>query len=129
MGNAARVHMDKFVYGNCFLSLLNDGLAEIENADWVLVEESCAAEIMAALALSRCEAADKHRWSRQGGAYPERWVPVADDEPSTLALLSGLRPIANDQDMKVELRVRGQLQLAEIYSIALPAIFPVPRAQ
>lgn len=127
MGKVARVHMDKFVFINGLMALMHDGMAEVEdNSSWVLVEETFASEIMAALALSLCEAADQREWSQKATPFPERWVPVTDDKASTRALLAGLRPASDDQDMKVELRVHGQLQRAEILSVALPALLPVP---
>jgi hypothetical protein len=92
---------------------------------WWLVEEATAAEFMAALALSLCEAADHGGWNLFEG-HPERWVPITDDGPSTRALLSGLRPAANGPESRVELRVRGQHRFAEIYSTVLPRVLPVP---
>lgn len=126
MGKATHVHKDKFVDNRCVGWLEQQGLAQHASERWSLVEESTAGELMAALALSLCEAADQREWSRQDGHYSERWVPVTDHGPSAGALLSGLRPVSDGQEMKVELRVRGQLQLAEIRSVVLPAILPVP---
>lgn len=128
MGTVAHIHIDKYVNERCFGWLERHGLAQQENDRWSLVEESTAAEFMAALALSVCEAADQREWSRRAGLDSERWIPVTNDGPSTRALLSGLKPAADGAETRVGLRIRGEQQLAEICSVVLPQILPVPES-
>jgi plasmid stabilization system protein ParE len=126
MGGVTRVHGDKLLSDFCFAWLQEQQLGQYDTGLWWLVEEATAAEFMAALALSLCEAADHGDWDRKGGRRPERWVPVTNDGPSTRAMLSGLRPVTGGAEMPVELRVRGEQRLAEIRSVVLPRVLPVP---
>lgn len=133
MGSVTRVHMDKLmVYELGFNSLVNRGLARLEDSQWAMVEVATAAEFMAALALSLCENAGSGgrspgAWSRGGLPQHERWVPVTDEPSSARALLSGLKPLDREGEVgKVRFRVEGELQLAEVRSVVLESVLPVP---
>lgn len=125
-GKVARVHADKFVTRPYWFDWFKQHeLAQRVNRQWCLLEQTTAAEFIASLALSLCEAADQRGWNRFEG-HPERWVPVTDDATSAHAILSGLKPAEGAQETRVQLRVRGEQRRAEIFSVVLPQILPVP---
>ncbi|WP_146072424.1 hypothetical protein [Arthrobacter sp. Y81] len=133
MGLLTRVHVDKLmVYELGFNSLVKHGLARLVSPQWAMVEVATAAEFMAALALSLCENAGSNArnpggWNRGGLSQHERWVPVTDEPSLTRALLSGLKPLDREGEAgKVRLRVDGEMQLAEVRSVVLESVLPVP---
>lgn len=128
MGNHTRIHLDKMMIYELGLSLLVDhGLARLEGPRWASVEEATAAEFMAALALSLCQSVGPQGWGSGSTPQNERWVPVTDDLTSAQALLSGLSPVRNETaGDRVDLRALDELDLAEVRSVVLESVLPVP---
>lgn len=132
-GLLTRIHVDKLmVYELGLNSLVQHGLARLESHQWALVEVVTASEFMAALALSICENVSSNGrnpggWSRAGLRQHERWIPVTDEPSSARALLSGLKPLDREGEAGgVRLRVEGDLQLADVRSVVLESVLPVP---
>lgn len=141
-GMVARIHQDKFLtYQGGLDAVRLMGLAEPGQTDgspWIEVERTTAAEFMAALAMTLCQASlhQPHEPS------PVRWVPTTDRQEAVDALLSGLVPTKNERDdsqlMPLRLRrrgsdvdrpgprVRGELRAAEIRADLLERLLPVP---
>ncbi len=131
-GNGTRIHRDKWL-------TYAAGLAEVESLglandlhgpeEWIWVEATTAAEFMAALALSLCESGGRRDgWRSQEMNSCETWVPTTDSPPAVSALLAGLVPVRNQNDAgpPIHLRVRGELQVAEVRSHLLERLLPVP---
>jgi hypothetical protein len=135
MGDVTRVHSDKWMANV-------GGLKEIERlglavrnspwprADWILVEVTTAAEFMAALALSLCESIGARGWRYSDRGSAETWVPATDTPPAIRALMAGLEPVSRtlDQGDRVHIRVRGEIQAAEIRTHLMESLLPVPDA-
>lgn len=128
MGLVVRIHVDKlFIYESGLYSLMDLGLAQREGHHWAVVERSSAAEFMAALALSLCQAAGPGGWHRGEMPESERWVPVTDDPAANRALLSGLTPAMEGEAASlVRMRVSGELENVEVRSVVLADLLPVP---
>jgi uncharacterized protein DUF6236 len=108
------------------------GLAARDNSSasrtWISIESVTAAEFMAALALSLCQAASDGRWQSSDRNASETWVPTTDTPPAIRALLAGLEPVSDDfSDANVlQMRVRGELQVAQVRTHLMERLLPVP---
>jgi hypothetical protein len=130
MGHVSRIHCDKWLtYPGGLNAIEKLGLAypREETFEWISVEATTAAEFMAALALALCEAAGNGGWRSVDQSRSETWVPTTDTPPAMRALLAGLDPVSNPLDSEqLHLRVRGELQVAEIRTHLLTSLLPVP---
>jgi hypothetical protein len=134
-GNAARIHRDKWLtYSAGLVEVEHLGLANglRDPEEWIWIEATTAAEFMAALALSLCESGGRREgWRSQEMNSCETWIPTTDSPPAVSALLAGLVPVRdqNEAGPAVRLRVRGELQVAEVRSRLLERLLPVPEGQ
>ncbi len=132
-GNVTRIHRDKWLtYAAGLVEVKRLGLADMlrDPREWIWVEATTAAEFMAALALSLCESGGRRDgWRSQEMNSCETWVPTTDSPPAVSALLAGLVPVPNQDDVNspIRLRVQGELRVADVRSRLLERLLPVPQ--
>jgi hypothetical protein len=133
MGHVARVHADKWLtYAGGLQEIRRLGLASkvkyAGSGDWISVEASTAEEFMAALALSLCETAGVRGWQSRDQNTSETWVPTTNLQDAIQALLAGLEPVSDDfpDSGRIHMRIRGELQAAEIRAHIMNRLLPVP---
>jgi hypothetical protein len=130
MGHATRIHRDKWLtYPGGLHEVEGLGLADErgESSEWISVEATTAAEFMAALAVGLCEAAAAGGWRGSDQSRSETWVPTTNTPPAIRALLAGLEPVSDPLESEpLQMRVRGELQVAEIRTHLLERLLPVP---
>ena len=131
-GHATRVHRDKWLsYPGGLNRVVSLDLADVRQGEdnWISVEETTAAEFMAALALSLCEAAGVEGWRSCDRSRSETWVPTTHTVPAIHALLAGLEPVSDALgSAQLHMKVRGELQVVEIRTHLLKRLLPVPVA-
>jgi hypothetical protein len=135
MGYVTRVHTDKWIsYASGLREIERLGLAVRDapeaRGDWALVEADTAAEFMAALALSLCESVGTQGWRYSDRNGTEKWVPATDTPPAIRALMAGLEPLPSTaiRGDRVHVRIRGEIQAAEIRTHLMEMLLPVPES-
>jgi hypothetical protein len=133
MGNVSAVHSDKWLtYMSGLREIHELGLAATDSlsasGSCISIESATAAEFMAALALSLCEEASGGRWHSSDRNPSETWVPTTDTPPAIRALLAGLKPVSDDfsDGNMLQMRVRGELQVAQVRTHLMERLLPVP---
>lgn len=130
-GGYIQLHQQKFLMSEPIGTLVERGLAERQDWEWLRVETATAREYMAALALALTEPATT--WRRGGPRReqglrtpPMRWRP-ATDGPSALGWFTGTpgtRSATATGDHG--LRVSGAERMAGLREVLLQRVLPIP---
>lgn len=125
LGESARIHADKFMYGGADLNSLQRefGLvAEDIEDSFVTMERRTATEFMAALALTLCDT--EQEWQRDPTGRSWYWVPASDVSIAVDALVNGLSQDPHSEPLFK--RIVGHQQTENVRVRLLEQLLPVP---
>lgn len=123
------IHEDKWIRMESGIeATIHMGLTKPQqDGPWLEVERTTALEFMTALALAICH---PRGWtSEQLPGEPSTWVPATDVPQALACMVSGLLPAGKTPEVEreLQLRVNGEVRAAEVRTVLLDRILPVPK--